>query len=185
MKRALILHGTGASSGSNWFPWLKEELERRGLNVWIPDLPESNTPNISRYNQFLLSHDFVLDQQTFVVGHSSGAVAALGLAQTLDRPIGAIVAVSAFRDDLGWDSLKHLFEPPLDMEKIRRCAEKIIFVHAKDDPHCPVDGAYWLASNLSAESELLDTGGHFSYELDPRWRQFPELIDILNKHHLL
>lgn len=185
MKRALILHGTGASSVSNWFPWLKQELMDRGLGVWTPDLPGSGTPNIARYTRYITDNDFKIDEDTLVIGHSSGAVAALGLAQAIDGRLGGVMAVSAFTHDLGWESLTELFDPPLDDSSIRSGAQKIIFVHAKDDPYCPVDEARALSSRLGAAFELLDAGGHFSYELDPKWSSFPDLVTLLDKYGLI
>jgi predicted alpha/beta hydrolase family esterase len=31
MKRVIIIHGWEASPESNWFPWLKNELEKKGI----------------------------------------------------------------------------------------------------------------------------------------------------------
>lgn len=50
MKNALILHGTDADHTQNWFPWLEKELLQRNYEVWVPDLPQSDHPNIRRYN---------------------------------------------------------------------------------------------------------------------------------------
>ena len=82
MKNALILHGINSSSQSNWLPWLKAELEARGYKVWVPDLPLSEKPNIGRYNQYIFEN-WQLNKDSIVIGHSSGAVAALGLLQHL------------------------------------------------------------------------------------------------------
>ena len=84
MKQALILHGTDATPANNWFTWLKEQLEQDSYKVWLPQLPNSDKPNTETYNKFLLSNpDFEFDEETIIVGHSSGAVEALSLLQHL------------------------------------------------------------------------------------------------------
>ncbi|HSX27839.1 MAG TPA: alpha/beta fold hydrolase [Candidatus Saccharimonadales bacterium] len=185
MKRALILHGTDASSQDNWFPWLFEQLKARGLEVWVPDLPGSNKPNIARYNEFLLQGGLVFDEDTLLIGHSSGAVALLGLLEELPYPVGAAVCVSAFTHDLGWESLTDLFVKPFDFENLQTKAEKYLFVHAKDDPYCPVDQAKDLATKLHGEFVLLDSGGHFSASLDPQYTAFPALLALLDERKLV
>ena len=54
MKQALILHGTDATPASNWFTWLKKQLEQDDYTVWLPQPPNSDKPNTKTYNQFLL-----------------------------------------------------------------------------------------------------------------------------------
>ena len=34
-----IIHGSFGSPFSNWFPYLRKELEKRNLEVYTPDLP--------------------------------------------------------------------------------------------------------------------------------------------------
>lgn len=42
-KQALILQGWYQKPNSNWYPWLKKELEKRGYKVFLPDLPTMHT----------------------------------------------------------------------------------------------------------------------------------------------
>jgi len=82
MKNALILHGTDFRKEqkqklNNWFPWLKAELEKLGFEVWVPELPEAWQPNLKRYWNFLKGFNF--NEETVIIGHSSGAAMVFGL----------------------------------------------------------------------------------------------------------
>ncbi|HUY84980.1 MAG TPA: alpha/beta hydrolase [Candidatus Dormibacteraeota bacterium] len=185
MKRAVILHGTSADHTHNWFPWLKIELERRGYTVWVPDLPEANKPNIERYNDFLLNSDWDFTDN-LVIGHSSGAVAILGLLQALpsDTKIDTAILAGAFTKRLSespsWEMLRELFGKPFDFKAIKQKASKFIFVHSEDDPYCPIEQAQYLCGQLDGEFVKFNGMKHFSYSLDKRFKQFPELLEIID-----
>jgi predicted alpha/beta hydrolase family esterase len=184
MKNALILHGTKASHESNWFSWLHNELEKKEYQVWTPDLPQSEVPNIDRYNEFIFANkNFTFTDQTILIGHSSGAVAILGLLQAL--PEGIVVdtcyLVSAFTDDLGWDSLKELFLTPFDFEKIKSHAKRFVFLHSDNDPYCPVERhGQLLANKLDGELLIREGQKHFSIgTAGEQYRQFPFLLKLI------
>lgn len=180
--RALILHGTAATSKSNWFSWLGEELKKIGWEVWVPDLPNAARPNIQRYNKFILKNkDFVFDEDTILVGHSSGSVAILGLLQALPdgTKVNSCFLVGVFKDDLGWDSLKELFLEPIDYEKVKNRAEKFILIHSDNDPHCPLEGAEYVNGKLSGELIIRPGQGHFNTEHSSGYSKFPFLLELI------
>lgn len=182
MKNALILHGTNGSSKENWFPWLKEELEKRGYKVWVPDLPGADRPNIKRYNEFIFSNsDWEFNEESTLVGHSSGSLAVLGVLQ--DLPDGIVVKhatlVAGFKDDLGWANLGGLFEKPFDWEKIKRSAKRITLIHSDNDPHIPLEHGEYLKEKLDAELVVMPGRFHFNTEHDPKFTKFPEIIKFL------
>lgn len=182
MKNALVLHGNGANAQTNWFPWLKEELEKRSWKVWIPDLPRAEKPNITRYNDFILSnHAWEFNGESVIIGHSSGSVAILGLLQILPEnvTVNTCVLVGSFKDDLGRDDLKELFLQPFDFGKIKQRAKKFIFIHSDNDPHCPLEHAQYLSKQLGGELIVLKGQGHFNLEAGEQYRKFPFLLDLL------
>lgn len=182
MKNALILHGTGNDSKGNWFPWLKNELESGGWKVWVPDLPNSNTPNIKEYNDFIFSNlDWQFNKESIIIGHSSGAVAVLGLLQDLpdNIVIDNCILVSSFKDSLGAKELEGLFEEPFDFENIKKHAKKFIFIHSENDPYCPLEHAKYLSKQLSGELIVMKGQKHFNLEASPEYKKFPELLEIV------
>ncbi|MEO6513949.1 MAG: alpha/beta hydrolase [Candidatus Saccharimonadales bacterium] len=182
MANFLILHGTAATPESNWFMWLKGALIGQGHKVWLPHLPAADNPNEKAYTKFLLSNNkFTIDDQTIIIGHSSGSVEALYLLQHLptDVVIKAAVLVSSFKDDLGWDSLKGLFNEPFDFDSIKSHCKEFIYVHSDDDPYVPVSHAEFLATQTGGKLMEFEGEGHFNTEQNPDYKQFPELLDII------
>ncbi|MGI9027754.1 MAG: RBBP9/YdeN family alpha/beta hydrolase [Candidatus Saccharimonadales bacterium] len=182
----LILHGTGANHTDNWFPWLTSELQKRGHEVWTPDLPDADRPNIQKYNQLLLNQNFDFSNAV-VIGHSSGAVAILGLLEALpdDTKLNTAVLVGSFTKRMiespSWEMLKELFDDPFDYEGIKQKSGQFIFVHSDDDPYCPIEQAEFLAEKLGGEMHRFTGMGHFSKSLDPRFDSFPELLEIIEQ----
>jgi predicted alpha/beta hydrolase family esterase len=164
-KLAVILHGTDSNPESNWFSWLKKKLEDQGYRVWVPLLPNNHTPSRDIYNDFLLdsSWDF---SDNIVVGHSSGAVSVLNL--LMDKRCTKIklgVMVSAWDhgvpDGMDTKQFAELFpQGGFDFETIKHKADKLAFLHSRDDPYCPLDQAEYLSESLEAPLVILDSGGH-------------------------
>ena len=185
MKQALILHGTDATPASNWFTWLKKQLEQDDYTVWLPQLPNSDKPNTKTYNQFLLvNQDFEFNDETIIIGHSSGAVEVLSLLQKLpdDTKIKAVFLVSAFKDDLGWDALGGLFDEPFDFASIKTKADKFTFLHSDNDPYCPIEHAQYLSEQVGGELIIKSGQGHFNTELGEQYKAFPELLEMIREN---
>ena len=185
MSQALILHGTDATPANNWFTWLKEQLEQDGYKVWLPQLPNSDKPNAETYNKLLLSNlDFDFNEETIIVGHSSGAVESLSLLQHLpdNTKVKEVFLVSAFKDDLGWDALTGLFTEPFDFEKIKTKAGKFVFLHSDNDPYVPLEQAQYLAEQVGGELIVKLGQGHFNIELSEQYKAFPELLELIKKN---
>lgn len=186
MKRAVILHGTDASPEANWFPWMKKTLEGKGYKVWVPFLPGNHTPNAKVYNDFLVGSgwDFT---DNLVIGHSSGAVSVLNL--LMDNRFPAIktgVVVGSWHTCAKpWtppEQFKDLFpKDGFDFEKIQSKSKKLIFVHGDNDPYCPIEQAKWLAEQTNSEIVTIPNGHH----LGSKFKELPELVQILEKRNLL
>lgn len=183
MKNAIILHGTDNTPEGNWFRWLEKQLQERGYDVWLPQLPDAARPNAQKYNQLLLSHGFDYNQETLLIGHSSGAAAILNLLQELPDSvkIKAAFLVGAFEGPLGKDTRSELFPKPFDFAKIKARCRKFILIHSDNDPYCPLPGAKFLAGKLEGELIIESGQGHFNLQASPEYKRFPLLLKLIDQ----
>jgi predicted alpha/beta hydrolase family esterase len=188
MKNAIILHGTGGSPDGNWFPWLKKELEKKGYSVWVPELPGNDYPNRKTYTEFLLKNAPEIDSSTIIIGHSSGAVAILGLLQALpkDSTIKAAYLVAGFKDNLRWVDKKGkhvlggLFEDDYDWTAIKKKAGKFILIQSDNDPYVPMSHGSYLSIKLDGALTINPKQKHFSIETKgDEYKEFPFLLEMI------
>lgn len=180
-NRATILHGTDATPESNWFPWLKIELESRGYEVWVPELPNNHMPDRNVYNDYLFGQgwDFT---DNLVIGHSSGAVSVLNLLSDKRCPhIKLGIVVSAWShgipDEMDYEQFVELFPPNgFDFEKIKSNTDKLVFIHGEKDPYCPLEQAQWLAKNTNAKIIVVKDGDH----LGEKYKELPEILEYID-----
>ena len=69
MKRAFIIHGWDSRPNEGCFPWLKEELQKKGFDVYAPAMPEPLRPEIDVWVTFLGQQIGVPSEETFLIGH--------------------------------------------------------------------------------------------------------------------
>jgi predicted alpha/beta hydrolase family esterase len=112
---------------------------------------------------------------TILVGHSSGAVAAMRLAE--ETVVGGLVLVSACHSDLGdeGERASGYYPPsggPWNWEAIRKNCSWIVQFHSKDDPLVPAEEGRLVAKELKSEYTELDGHSHF-------FEPFRELLDAI------
>lgn len=187
MKNSLILHGSGNNSQGNWFPWLRDELEKRGWEVWAPDLPNADYPDIDEWSDFVLaSTEWEFNQESVIIGHSAGATLILGLLQRLPANVkidtAILVAGLAQFPSLPEvnELIKGLFKHPFDWEKIKTSCENFYFVHSGNDRYgCGIKQGKIMKSHLGGELILRSDEDHFNLETSSKYKQFPLILEIL------
>ncbi|MFC1710967.1 RBBP9/YdeN family alpha/beta hydrolase [Patescibacteria group bacterium] len=185
MKNALILHGTDFEKvkkqrKNNWFPWLKKELEKKGYQVWLPELPVAWKPNFKRYFNFINKHKFNFNKETILIGHSSGPAVILQLLQHLPEKlkINKAILVSPFYKDEGWNC-QGLFISPFDFPKIKSKVRNIYIIHSLDDPYVKPQHAYFLQKKLDCKLYMRKKQGHFNLETGKKYKKFTFLLNLI------
>lgn len=168
--KIVILHGTGGNPEENWFPWLKEILEDRGHEVFVPEFPTPANQSLKNWCNALQEQvPFIFDKDTILIGHSLGATYILDI---LDRernePVRKAILVSGFCNKLGnafFDNLNVTFiNKEFNWDRIKNNATEFILYHGDNDPYVPVSEAEELEEKLDAELNIIPNGGHINEE---------------------
>jgi predicted alpha/beta hydrolase family esterase len=110
-------------------------------------------------------------------------VALLGLLQALSEgiKIDTAILVGSFRDPLGREDLKGLFEESFDFSKIHTRARRFVFLHSDDDPFCPLEGARYLSEHVGGELIIIHGAKHFSLGTGgSQFKELPQILKILD-----
>lgn len=177
-KKVIFIPGNGGGSpNDNWFPSVKKELEAKGLTVIAEEFPDNDLARMDYWVPFILN-DLGADENSILVGHSSGAIAAMRVAE--QQPLLGSVLVGAYYTDLNMETekLSGYFDTPWDWDKIRENQKWIIIFAGQDDPWIDISEPRFLHSKLNCEYHEYTTGGHFGGDYEKR--TFPELT-----HHIL
>jgi predicted alpha/beta hydrolase family esterase len=68
-KRVVIVHGAYGHPGGNWFPWLKQEIEKIGHEVVVPKFPTPENQDFSVWHKVFETEVGPLTRDMILVGH--------------------------------------------------------------------------------------------------------------------
>ena len=72
MANIIIIHGAYGHPEENWFPYIKDNLEKLGHQVYVPKFPTPKGQNLKNWLDTFKPYEKYLDKNSIVVGHSIG-----------------------------------------------------------------------------------------------------------------
>ena len=174
MTRAILIHGNGGSNAYDcWLPQVARDLRELGLEVINESFPDAVKARAAYWLPFIAS--LGANEETILIGHSSGAVAAMRYAET--HQILGSVLVAACHTDLGEASerVSGYYDAPWDWKSIRASQKWILQFASPDDPYIPISEARFIQKQLGAKYFELAKRGHFQDN------DFSELVKVLRK----
>lgn len=182
-QRVVIVPGNGCApiEDANWYVHLRDSLNA---------LPTSATDRSPAYHAIartmpdpdeayehtwlpFIRDELGVDEHTIVVGHSSGAEAAMRLCE--NTHIAGLLLVSACHSDMGMESeaISGYYNRPWQWQRIKEHAGWIVQLHSTNDRLVPVAEAREVAQQLGSEYIENGSRGHFLK------RTMPEVVEIL------
>ena len=159
------------------YAWLDAELRKRGHESICDNWPD---PHVCHQSIWLahVRDELKADENTVIVGHSTGALLAMRLLETTDV-YGAILVAAAHTDlDDPHEKASGYFETEWDWEAMKSHAQFIHQFHSSDDHLIPVSEARFVAERLQGENHEYEELAGYSHFFEP----FQPLLDCVDKH---
>lgn len=192
MKNLLILHGSYGNPHKNWYQHVSDHAAKNGYKVTIPQLPHIDELDLEETYKLLMGQNLI-DGDTTMIGHSSGATYILGILQRLPEEIivRKSILVGGFVDanltDVLFKEVKKehylkLFPKKWDWKKIKKSCKSFVIFHSPTDPYVQTRHAEILKRELNGKLITVPEGKHFSTGTGgEKFREFPQLIEYLNE----
>ena len=181
MKNAIILHGIGSTPNDFWFPYVKCELEKKGYEVWVPQLPQPDDPDIDVYVPYILKQG-VFTEETVIIGHSSGASTILAVLEKLEVRINQTILIAAFLTRGGKRPAKAVKpqEDDYDWKKIQANVEQFVIINSTNDPWGCDDTQGRKIFNRVGGSLIVNNDGHMgSTYFKQSYMKFPLILKLI------
>jgi predicted alpha/beta hydrolase family esterase len=164
-KRVFIIHGWGGGPEGGCIPWLKDELEKQGLEVIAPQMPDTENPSIGKWVSYLADLVGSPNENTYFVGHSIGCQTIMRYLQTIDAKVDGVLFIA------GWFVLENLenediliakpwIGTPIDFEKLRNVSEKYTVLISDNDPFEGFEENKNSFEKLGAKIIIMKGAGH-------------------------
>ena len=165
MKRVFVIHGFQGNPAKNWNPWLKKELEAKGVQVTIPAMPTPSRPIQSEWVKKIAEAVGKPDSDTFLVGHSLGCIAILKYLESLKKSekVGGCVFVAGFSEEIGISEIRNFFIKAVSWTKVKTHCSKFIAIQSDDDPFVPLFHGDIFKEKLGAKLIIKKNHGHFNW----------------------
>ena len=167
-----ILHGLGADSHANWFPWLKQELKSKGYTVAVPDFPCASIPKLEEWLDVLKS---TIGQygEGILVGHSLGGLLAIQYLLAGGKSSKVLLVATPFRKMEFAPEIDGFFPDPKDLPNLKGQSEFIVLQSKDDSLVYPSEAKKWVQI-LGGKLVVLSGLGHMDVA------ELPEILECFD-----
>lgn len=185
MRNIFIIHGSSGSPQENWFPWLKNKLEKLDNKVIVPQFPIPKVSGPGKHKLDLWLKEFekykkYLNKDTMIIAHSRGCTFTLQLLPAFGIKIdnlflvGALIDYDLWRQDVytEYDSFQ---AKPYLWKRIRQLTNYIEVFQSTNDV-IPISEGQFISDKLHAKINIIKNAGHFNTATYKKFVKFPLLL---------
>lgn len=174
MKKVYIVHGWEGSPEEPMHKWLKEKLEKKGFEIFVPVMPETARPDIKKWIGKLNEVVRNPGENSYFIGYSIGCQAVLRyLAQVNSEvEVGGVVLIAPWMkldentlEEEG-EEVREIARPwmetPIDWNRVKKHIDKFVCILSDNDPYVPLSNAELFKEKLNAKIIIEHNKGHYT-----------------------
>ncbi len=184
----IIIHGSPRDQAhwvpigdpKRWQTWIKEELEKRGVETYTPTMPNPVEPRYAAWKEEF--EKLVVTENSILVGHSAGGAFLPRWLGETKRKIKKLILIAPGKNIGTYPNAEHnreLYDFEIDPTIKERVREIIIFTSPEEPPHRQKNVALYKKL-FNATVISIPGKGHFVYS-DMGTNEFPELLEEILK----
>lgn len=186
MQKCLVLHWRWWSDLDNWFPWLKDELEKQNIVALVPNLPYTDIPVYEQQLEFIEKYNDILKKWDIIVWHSLGCTLAMAMVDTFKLKYLKLILIAPPYPWLwedGWvemfweahDSITKYFNQQVSFEKLWN---KYTAFLSDNDPFIDIKKSKKYLSKLE-NIEFIDFKNKWHFNQSWWTYELPEILDYI------
>lgn len=185
-KRVIIVHGWEGSPTSDWIGWATEAFREKGYEVIAPEMPDTDSPVIEKWVEYLKSVAGAVDESTYFIGHSIGCQTVMRFLEIVGVKAGGAIFVAGWFDltnqsEEEVEIAKPWITTPIDYKKVKDNLTKSIVILSDNDPYVPYEETKKnFETRLGSEVVTVPGAGHITS--DDGFGPFPQLVEIFESH---
>ena len=171
MKKVILIHGYTSSPKKKKYQIISQELDKLGVDYSIPAFPGEEYPHSKEWLEIINKEVKKTTKPVVLIGHSLGTRAALLYLDKFEQKVDSVILIATFnnnfeenrkrRDD---ENYADFFDYVLNIEKVKKLADRFIVVHSKDDNSINYQQGVEISNELGAELMTYEDMGHFCGE---------------------
>lgn len=186
MKKVILIHGYTSSHKKKKYQILSQELNKLGVEFSVPALPGGEHPHSKEWLEIIDREVKNSENPIILVAHSLGTRAALLYLDKFEKKVDTVILIAALNNNFkenrkGRDgNFADFFDYAVDIEKIKKLANRFIVAHSKDDPSIDYKQGLEIAKQIGAEFLSYENMGHFSGDerAEENAREFFKIIKL-------
>ena len=170
MKKIIFIHGYNSSPKRRKYQIISQELDKLGVEHSIPAFPGNKHPHSSEWLKIIDKEIKKTTKSIILIGGSLGTRATLLYLDKFEQKVDTVILIAAFNNNFEENRIRRngnysdFFDYALDIEKIKKLANRFIVMHSKDDKQIDYQQGIDISNELGAELRTYENMGHFCEE---------------------